>query len=102
MCDVALRVSGHGRILTLDIGSGEVGAALHEGLLDRAGYGAVPAVVVEGAEECLVDRSADELVYRLVVREHVLERVRLALQPELVLLLSVEADPVRRGLARAH
>src|ERR1019366_8294361 len=71
--DVALGVVGAGRILTLDVGFRVVGALLHEGLLDGARHGAVPAVVVEGAEEGLVHRSADELVHLLVVRQHVLQ-----------------------------
>src|SRR5947199_6691298 len=59
----------------------------------------MPAVVVERAEEGLVNGAADELPHRFVVREHVLERVGLALDPEPVIALNPGGDRVGRRLA---
>ena len=56
-------------------------------------------MVVGRGEERLVDRSADELLDCLVVGEHVLQRVGLCLEPELIPALHVGADAERGGLA---
>nr|POE59281.1 hypothetical protein CFP56_24550 [Quercus suber] len=68
---------------------GEVGAVLDEGLLDRAADGRVPAVVGERGQEGLVDGAAGEVVAERVVGQHVADRVRLALDPEVVPQLDV-------------
>src|SRR5579859_2803894 len=58
-------------------------------------------MVVGRAQEGLIDGPADELTDRIVIGQHVLERIRLALDPEAILALDVRADAIRRGLTGA-
>ncbi len=64
--------------------------------------GATPAVIVLRAEECLVDGTTDEgLGGDFVTVEHVVDGVRLALEPELIVSFDVVHDAIHGGLAGA-
>ncbi|HME66499.1 MAG TPA: MFS transporter [Streptosporangiaceae bacterium] len=89
--DVALRVVGPGWVVSFGGSLGIVRAAVHVGFHDPAVDRAVPAVVAERAEECLVYRAAHELVGPGVVGQHVGDGVRLPLDPEPVVAAHVVA-----------
>ena len=82
----------HGCVSMLDVGAGGivpfgrgfrvVRSGLHICLRHRAADRAVPAVIAESAEKCLVDRAADELWRETIASKHVRERIRLGLDPE--------------------
>jgi len=65
--EVGLGVGRLRRVLPDRVGLGVVGAVDHPGADHGAGDGAVPAVVVRGTEERLVDGAADEPGNRLIV-----------------------------------
>ena len=76
------------------------GRSHHEGhLCDGSTDGTVPAVVAEGAQECLADGATEKLLADRIVREHVPEGVRLPLDPEVVDSLDVVGELERRRLA---
>lgn len=80
-------------------GFGEVCAVLHEGFLDGAADGRVPAVVGERGEKGLVDGSAGKLGGEGVVGEHVEGGVGLAFYPEAVAELDVVLEVEDFGFA---
>jgi hypothetical protein len=73
-----------------------------ERLADHAGYGRVPAAVAERGYERLVDRPIYELRCEVVVREHVEDRIRLALDPELRARRDAAHDLVCPALVRVR
>ena len=81
----------------VEVVCGVVGAGYVEGFYDGAADGAVPAVIGEGAEEGLVERSADEMRGEVVVDEHVVEGVGLAFEPEGRGLLDIVASAQEDG-----
>src|SRR5580693_4070699 len=97
--DVALRVVGTGWVVSFGGSLGIVRAVVHVGFHDPAVDRAVPAVVAERAEECLVYRAAGELVGPGIVGQHVGDGVRLPLDPEPVVAAGVVTQPVGRRLA---
>ena len=79
---------------------GVVRAVADKRLDDPARDGRVPAVVRERGEERLVHSATVEMGRERVEREHVEERVLLALEPELVPQLAAVRDVVALRLAR--
>jgi len=77
----------------------EVGAVDYVRLFDGAGYRSVPSMVRQGGEEGLVNGSPDKLLGQRVLREHIDDRIRLSLDPELVPGLDIMGDLVRLALA---
>ena len=92
---VGLRIGGLDGI-TFGVGLGVVGALHSEGPHHPAINRAVPAVVVGGAQKGLIDGSSDEIVDGRIIGEHVLQRIRLALDPEAVVARDVGGDAVGR------
>lgn len=78
----------------------EVGALLYESTPHHARHGRVPAVVRQRRQKRLVDGAACKLRRQLVVRQHVDDRVRLALDEEVVAQLDVARHVEHLGLAR--
>jgi hypothetical protein len=66
---------------------------------DLSGYGRVPSVVGECAEESLVDCPADELICVFILRKHVDAAVRLTFDPEFVAAVDVVGDLVDHAFA---
>src|SRR5580704_13392972 len=99
MGEVALGVVWPGRIEVLGTGFCIVCTGDVLELPDGARYRAMPAVIVPGAEERLVDRAADELLHEMA-GEQVAQRVRLFLDPERSARPHPPLDGERRGLAR--
>ena len=81
----------------VEVVCGVVGAGYVEGFHDGAADGAVPAVIGEGAEEGLVECSADEVGGEVVVDEHVVQGVGLAFEPEGRGLLDIVASAQEDG-----
>eukprot|EP00964_Phaeocystis_antarctica_P029645 scaffold16712_cov65-Phaeocystis_antarctica.AAC.19 len=77
-----------------------VGARNLDDFDDSSGDGRKPVVVRECGEIGLVDTSPDEGASELVAMQHVVQRVLLALEPELAVSAHVAPDRERRGLAR--
>ena len=95
-------VAGVGRVRiaqALEERLGVVRPVLDERLDDAPRDGRVPAVVRERGEERLVHGAAREVGREVVEREHVEQRVFLALEPELVPQLAVVRDVVALRLA---
>jgi len=101
--DVSLACDGTGDV-NLTVVVGRMGIGVAEALEERLGVvcavlderfdyrsrdGRMPAVVRECGEERLVDGTALELGCEVVKREHIEDRVFLALEPELVPQLAV-------------
>jgi len=80
---------------------GVVSTRDQDGLHDLAIDGTVPAVIVGGAEESLINGPADELGGEGVIVEHMVERVRLSLQPKTVQRFHVVGDAVDGRFAGA-
>jgi hypothetical protein len=99
VCHVGLRVRRLDRVAAFGIGLGEVGALLDEGPHDCPRDRAVPAVKVGRAQKGLIDGPTDKPIDRLVVGEHVLQRIGLAFDPEAVLAGHVSGDAVRGRLS---
>jgi len=100
MCDVALRVIRSRRIEAFGCRFRVICAFHFVDLLDRAGDGTVPSMVILWAEECLVDRTVDKFIDKQTV-EHVPQRIRLRLEPKLVTFLHVCADGKWSGFTGA-
>lgn len=78
---------------------GEVGAIFDVGFDDLSTDWGVPAMVAQSTQEGLVDGAAGEVLAKLIMREHVRDRIRLTFDPESVAVLDVVSEVVWRRFA---
>ena len=57
---------------------------MNAGLYDITAHGAVPTMIAQSTEEALVNGAPHEYVNKRIARKHVLQRVPLRFNPELV------------------